>query len=724
MTLPVNTSRSSLPPSRDGGAHMDGEAQAKELQGARGRRTLGETLSSMRQRRLFRVAVGYAVGAWLVVQVVATVAPAFDLPQWTLRAAILLALAGFVATAAFVAFAGPDEARDGSATDRRRRLAMATGAVMVLLVGAGALLYSQRAALFGQAISVAVLPFADLSPARDKAYFSEGVAEEILSALASEKDIKVLGRASARLIERNPDPKAIRASLGVTHLLEGSTRTSGDQLRVNVRLIDTADGSQMWEQEYQGRLAEVFTVQDRIAATVVQKLRGTFFEGVVRPAATTTVDAYQSYLAARALMSDPKKESLTQAWRIARQIVDTHPDYAPGHALYASATWLLADDPYSYGTIPADKARRIANYHARQAIRLAPNQADGYAALALALPPPDSLAPLRRAIELDPSRSSLRVNLGIDLNILGRHAEAFEQYRLAIESDPLAPAINNRYIFALAAAGQRDEALRASSLYLQRGGSEAQTWRFRGNTLGLTGDLSGSLVARLRALALDRELPYQHEWLAIGLHLLGLDEQAARYTPPLSRYFQLFVADNRGALRARVLRDGPRAWSANGIEPAVFSLARARDWPTIARFYDVRPANQRDLCVTQPRFTPFIAMALHFQNRTQESGRLLSCLQRTFDAQYKTRYRSPEASPGELEMWQASLLALRGDSRAFAWLDKAIARGWMGQYFSPSLSDWPQFDRLRGNARYTEIQQKIDSRIAKERIETLRALGD
>ena len=90
-------------------------------------------------------------------------------------------------------------------------------------------------------------------------------------------------------------------------------------------------------------------VQDKIAATVVQRLKGTFFEGAVRKAKPTSVDAYQTYLAARALMRDPKKEPLTQAWRMARQIVDAHPDYAPGHALYASATWLLADDPYSYG---------------------------------------------------------------------------------------------------------------------------------------------------------------------------------------------------------------------------------------------------------------------------------------------------------------------------------------------------------------------------------------
>ena len=119
---------------------------------------------------------------------------------------------------------------------------LAAGLLLALLATAGTWI-ARGGILFGtKQVSLAVLPFADMSPARDKAYFAEGVAEEILSTLAAEKDIKVLGRTSARQIERDADPKAIRASLGVTHLLEGSTRAAGDQLRVNVRLIDTSDG--------------------------------------------------------------------------------------------------------------------------------------------------------------------------------------------------------------------------------------------------------------------------------------------------------------------------------------------------------------------------------------------------------------------------------------------------------------------------------------------------
>ncbi|MEO5577843.1 MAG: hypothetical protein ABIR25_02170 [Sphingomicrobium sp.] len=681
--------------------------------------------NGLRQRALFRIAAAYAVAAWLVIQVAATVAPAFDLSPWLVRAVILFAVLGFVATVAYFGFVRPASGETASDLKRTSRLAsLAFGGALVVAALAGVGFIARQTLFAREQVSLAVLPFADLSPKRDKAYFAEGVAEEILSSLAADRGIKVLGRTSARQIERNPDPAEIRARLGITHLLEGSARSAGDQLRVNVRLIDTADGRQLWEEKYEGRPADVFAVQDRIASTVVRRLRGTLGgEGPRRPADPPPVDAYQAYLAARALMRDPKKEPLTQARKLALQIVDAHPDYALGHALLADVTFLLADDPFSYGDIPADKARRIAVAHARQAVRLAPDRAEGYAALGLALPPQEAIAPLRKAIALDRSWAALRLRLGLALNGLNRNDEAFEQYRLAIETDPLSPSINNRFISTLAASGQSAKALEVAALYLQRGGSEAQVWRFRGNTLGLIGDLSGSAAARRRALALDPDLPYQHEYLAIGLHLFGLDEQAAHYAPRVSRYFQLFVADDRGALRAQLVRDGAKAWSANGVESAVFSLARARDWQTMVRFYDVRPADHRDLCATQPQFTPFIAMALRAQGRAGEGERLLSCLQGSLTAQLKMRHRSPDPSAGELEMWQASLLALRGDTRAFDWLAKAMDRGWIGQYYSSSLADWPQFDRLRGDPRYAENQRRIDSRIGKERAETLRMLG-
>ena len=218
---------------------------------ARQRRSPTEVLSNLKRAQLFRIAVAYAIAAWLVIQVTATIAPLFDAPPWMPRLVVLVAIAGFVATLGFAAITIQPQAGDESVAKRRKfwRILIG-GALLAALITAGTFIARGTGLLFGeQKVSLAVLPFADLSPGRDKAYFAEGVAEEILSTLAAEKGIRLLGRSSARQLERNPDPKAIRASLGVTHILEGSARTASDQLRVNVRLVDTADGSQVWEEK-------------------------------------------------------------------------------------------------------------------------------------------------------------------------------------------------------------------------------------------------------------------------------------------------------------------------------------------------------------------------------------------------------------------------------------------------------------------------------------------
>ena len=681
---------------------------------------LSRVIAELRQWQVFRVAAAYVVGAWLLVQVIATIGPAFDFPNWVLRAVVLASIVGFLAIMAFLLFRPRSAGRGRYPVYLSRRARLIAGAG-VLLIAAAAAAFSVRSLSAREEVSLAVLPFADLSPARDKTYFAEGVAEEILSTLAAEKGIKVLGRTSARQIDRDADPLEVRESLGVTHLLEGSARTAGDALRVNVRLVDTSDGSSVWEEEYEGRAADVFSVQDRIAQAVLRRLRGTFFSDAVRTTSPTTIDAYETYLAARALIRENKKEPMTRAWHMARQIVEAHPDYPQGHALYAELTHLLTEGQFSYGNIPPHKSQPIVLKHAREAIRLAPDRAEGYAAIGLALSWHESVAPYLKALELDPSRVDVRGRLSIALNILGRQDEAFEQIRLAAETDPLAAGAINRYGQMLAASGQANEAMRVIDQFERRGGSKAHAWRFRGNTYRYLGDESRHIAARKRALQIDPGLPYQHEWLAQAYYLIGLGNEASRYRPNVSAYFQLFVADDRGALRNRIATDGPSAWDTNGVNVAVFSLARARDWSAIGSFYDARPSGHGDLCATAPRFSPFLILALQARRRTVEAQGLLACVQRQVTNQLAMRYRAPDDAPGELEMLKASLLAIRNDRRALDWLDKAVQRGWLGQYYSIQLADWPQFDSLRGDPRYTSIQKRIDAKIARERGEVLSA---
>ena len=675
-------------------------------------------IAELRQWHVFRIAAAYGVIAWLIVQVVATVGPAFNLSTWVLRAVVLATIVGFLATMAFLLFTPRSVGRGRQAAYLSSRARVLAGAGVVLIAAAAGA-WSIRSLSAREHVSVAVLPFADLSPSRDKAYFAEGIAEEILSGLAAQKDIKVLGRTSASQIQRNPDPKAVRASLGVTHLLEGSTRTSGNDLRVNVRLIDTSDGSQLWEEEYRGAVSDVFKVQDQIATTVVKRLRGTFFAGDVHTAKPAALDAYEAYLAARAIIRENKRESIERAWRMARQIVEEHPRYAPGHALFAETTILLSNGFYGYGDLPLAKARRIALPHAQEAIRLAPDRAEGYAAIGLVLPEQQSIAPYRKALAIDPSRADVRLRLALAYDVLKRTDDAFPEYREAVESEPLAPAFINRYIQILGSSGQTDEALRVIDQFVRRGGSEAQAWRFRGAVYAYRNDFSRAVLARQRSLQLDPGLPYQRDWLIQYLHFLGLDEWHRPYRTGSTDYIRTFGNEDRGALKTLIARDGSTSWYANGFPFALFSLGRSREWASIAALYDKRPPDLIEICALRPTLAPLIGMALLRQGRDADAGKLLDCTQKQISRLLAMRYRSPDDMPGELEASQAALLAVRSDRRALDWLDKAVQRGWLGQYYSASLADWPQFDVLQGDPRYAVIQERIDATVTRERAKVI-----
>lgn len=701
---------------------MDDKAEAEE-QPPGARPGLLAMVHELRKRHLFRIAAAYAVGAWLIIQIVATVGPAFDLPPWVLRAVILAAIVGFLATMGFVLFRPRREGRRAGVYLSRRTRIIAGGAVLLIAVIAGA--FSISALRRADEISLAVLPFADLSPGRDKAYFAEGVAEEILSALAAEKGFRVLGRTSARELDRNPDPAAVRRALGVTHLLEGSARTSGDQLRVNVRLIDTDDGSRVWEEEYDGQLADVFKVQDKIAGAVVRRLRGSLIARTTEQVTqTASVDSYQTYLAARALMRDRSTKTLNQALVLARRLVAADPEYAPGHAMLAELYYMLSDAGTAYGDMPLDKARRLALPHASEAIRLAPDKPDGYAALGLISLPDQAVAPLKRAISLDPSRAELRIWLGIALNSLARNDEAFTQYRAAADIEPLWPVAINRLTQPLAASGRYDEAAAAIRQYRQRGGSEAQALRFTATLARAKGDFSGAIASERKGLALDPTLPYAAGWLVRQYHLLGLPRQAldveqARGSGPFRR---LWILGDRDGL-VRLARTDPNAvGAAADADVAIFGLGSARALRTIGGPIGRDAATLADFCASQYVLVPHLIIALRETGQAAKSRRLFACMRDRVATAGRMTMRAPDDDPGRLEMRKASHLALAGDRAAIDWLDKAVRRGWSGHYYSSQLADWPQFDAFRGDPRMAALQRTIDARIARERAETLRDL--
>ena len=230
--------------------------------------------------------------------------------------------------------------------------------------------------------SIAVLPFADMSPARDQDYFCEGMAEELIHALARLPGLRVASRTAAFQFKGHTgDMRDVGERLGVENVLEGSVRKAGDRLRITLQLVDASSGYQQWTGRYDRELADVFAVQEEIAVAVAQALRGVLAEIERKASAPTrSVEAYECYLRGRQFFYRFDKRSLHLAREMFRRAAEIDPDYALAYAGVADCAAFL------FGMWRGgDEALAEADRASRQALELAPGLASTHASRALAI---------------------------------------------------------------------------------------------------------------------------------------------------------------------------------------------------------------------------------------------------------------------------------------------------------------------------------------------------
>ena len=224
--------------------------------------------AELKRRNVYKVAVAYAVIAWLLVQIATQVFPFFEIPNWAVRLVVLVLIAGFpvaitivlaIVASGLLAFRlfGPD----------RRQ---------VVEGGAPATPQSEGLAGARPSIpekSIAVLPFDSLSEDKSNAYFAEGVQDEILTRLAKVADLKVISRTSTQHLKSVPDnlPQIAR-QLGVAHVLEGSVQKANDQIRVNVQLINALTDTHLWAETFDRKLTDIFAVESAIAKPIINAI--------------------------------------------------------------------------------------------------------------------------------------------------------------------------------------------------------------------------------------------------------------------------------------------------------------------------------------------------------------------------------------------------------------------------------------------------------------------
>ena len=618
----------------------------------------------------------------------------------------------------------PDSRTPKSRLLARRPLIAGLAALALVVAAIGAWFFLAKRSEASAPV-LAVLPFSDLSPERDKAYFAEGVAEAILTVLAKEPGIRVIGRSTAeQLHDAGANAERIRRALGVTHVLEGSARSAGDQLRMSVRLINAADGRQIWAEEYQRRLDNVFAVQDEIGRAVAQRLKGSFASGAQTPVQLTNADVYTLYLAARAKMRDRRISSLQDALKIARQVIAADPKYAPGHAMYAELINHMSFE--NYGNLPPARARQIAEPHARTAIRLAPDRPEGYAALGMISTGESAIEPLKRAINLDPARAELRLWLAHTYNSLGRHQEGFDQVSAATEIDPLwLPGVQLRAMM-LVASDRIEDAQAVVTAFERRGGSPAVAAKIRGEIAGFyLGDYSEGIRLLRVALRLDPETPLGRQNLAWMYRMVGMREEASGLGRVLPAYTQLFLADDFPRLRSQALQDPRRTWQQPDPEIAVEALAILRDWQGLEKLHDANPEGPQNVCTDYRGWIVqqgiHLATALAARNRGDDAARYMRCVKSVLARQESGPLSSPYLSMASRALMWAQVHALEGDQqRAFQQLDRAVDPG-VRVRFGAGLDDLPAFDRYRGSPEYAAMDARLKQLIARERAEVLQA---
>ena len=458
----------------------------------------------LKRRNVFRVAIAYAVAAWLLLQIVDLVLENINSPDWVMQVFMLAMAVGFP-IAIIIAWAfevTPDGIKLEKHVDREKSMTRETGKklnggiIMILSVAIVFLLTDKyreslkvdhtgesptinnarrtntQADEAESVKTIAVLPFRDMSAAGDQAYFGEGIAEELLNALVKLDGLDVASRTSTfSLADEDLDIPAIAARLGVVTILEGSIRTSGQQVRVTAQLIDVQADTHLWSETYDGSLNDIFKIQDEITAKIIKAMKVQLGTGDIASATdelTDNAEAYQLYLQGRHFWRQRTAESLHRAVDLFTRAIELDPTF---HRAWSNLAVAYKNTPsYDY-TISPDEYIELSVEAAERALQIKPDSsealtvmADYYAYNCNSL---DAARSYKNAIKANPDDPTAHHWYALFLLERGNIDEAIKEIRIARQIDPLISAVistessamslQGNYQHAAALAGQSSE---------------------------------------------------------------------------------------------------------------------------------------------------------------------------------------------------------------------------------------------------------------------------
>ncbi|HWM25618.1 MAG TPA: tetratricopeptide repeat protein [Chthoniobacterales bacterium] len=441
--------------------------------------------AELKRRNVYKVAVAYAVVGWLIIQIATSTFPVLQIPGWTIRLVVVLVLLGFP-LALVLAWAfelTPEGIRRSTDSAHPAPRPLRAASIIMLLAAAAIAMWlftgrpfpfqkappftgtTDRQNVGDAAKSIAVLPFASLSEDKANAYFAEGIQDEILTRLARIRDLKVISRTSTLRYKSAPENlPEIAKQLGVAHILEGSVQKSGDQVRINVQLINAQTDSHLWAETFDRKLTDIFAVESEVAQRVADSLKATL-TGVEKAALgtrpTENQAAYDAYLRGLALVASNREtaSAFTDAANFFEEAARLDPKFtlawARASVAHSRIYWVgydRTDDRAERAKKAAEKARALQSelgetflargyyeylvtreYDAawlafKEALARLPNNSEALVALSFIERRkgkwPEAVAHQEQAAQRDPQNLPVLSQLGVTYFALKRFADA------------------------------------------------------------------------------------------------------------------------------------------------------------------------------------------------------------------------------------------------------------------------------------------------------------
>ena len=537
---------------------------------------LGRRIGELHRRNVFRVGLAYVGAAWFLIQISSTLLRAFGFGFTALRNVIIFFAIGLIPALIFawVFEITPEGLKRAFEVDRSRSITAQTGRkldriIMVLLALALGYFAFDKFVLgptrvaelveetarrarsdalvesYGEK-SIAVLAFVDMSVSKDQEYMSDGIAEELLNLLAKIPELRVISRSSAFSFKgQDLEIPEIAERLNVGHILEGSVRTAGNQLRITAQLIEARSDTHLWSETYDRTLEDVFAIQDEIAAEVVRQLKITLLDESPK-VDETDPDAYKLYLQARHLSARFTSEGFAQSNALLERALAIAPDYA--------AAWGSLAENYAnqagIALLPFDEGFGLAREAANRALAIDPANVEahaqlGWIALTYDADPASAASHLERALALEPTDSRVLSYAAALVRSLGRSHEdvALQEYLSA--RDPVNPSHYYNLANAYTSVGRLDEAISANHTALSLSPSTIGAHYSIGAALLLEGKPEEALAAMQKEASI---------WRLIGLpmahHALGQAAESDATVAELIEQLEKDAAYNIAYVRA------------------------------------------------------------------------------------------------------------------------------------------------------------------------------